>query len=158
MRNFNEIVPKMSPNGPQILPKWSPNGLKTASKLVLEAFQGPNLILGSILGGIVLQFGLPRDLKKHQKSMIFSYLKRIQKIKCFYNNFSFDVGMNFKHFPNGFHSDSDPRLKMLMFRITAYLQWILMFFMERPIQTNKKKVLKTDRIRILFLMRFCMRF
>ena len=66
-----QILSKVSLNGPQILPKWTPNGLKTASKLVLEAFQGPNLILGSILRGILLQFGLPRDLKKHLKSMIF---------------------------------------------------------------------------------------
>ena len=70
IRNFIQIVPKLSPNGLQIVPKWSPNGLKTASKLVLEAFQGPNLILGSILGGIVPQFGLPRDLKKYLESMI----------------------------------------------------------------------------------------
>ena len=50
--------------------------------------------------------------------------------------------MNFKHFPHDFHSDSDPRLKMLMFRITAYLQWILMFFIVRPTQTNKKNSIK----------------
>ena len=51
--------------------------------------------------------------------------------------------MNFKHFPNDFHSDSDPRLKMMMFRITAYLQWILMFFIVRPTQTNKTNSIKS---------------
>ena len=68
---INKHVSKLLPNGVQIVSKWFPNGIKTASKLVLEAFQGPNLILGSILGGIFPQFGLPRDLKKHLKSVIF---------------------------------------------------------------------------------------
>ena len=62
-------------------------------------------------------------------------------MKCFYDHVGL-FGMNFKHFPNDFHSDSDPRLKMLMFRITAYLQWNFMFFMARPTQTNKKNSIK----------------
>ena len=57
------------------------------------------------------------------------FIKIIQNIiKSFHNNFSLAFGVNFKHVPNDFHSDSDPRLKMLMFRITTYLEWILTFF------------------------------
>ena len=59
------------PNCSQTDSKSSPNGFKTVSKLVLEAFQGPNLILGSFAQDILPQFGLPRDFKQHIKSMIF---------------------------------------------------------------------------------------
>ena len=160
MHNYIKIeqnISKLPPNGLQIVPEWSPNGLKTASKLVLEAFQSPNLIWDQFQTVFYLNLD-SQGTQKAYKINDLLLLKMYIRNSMFLQQFQLRFWCEFKVCSNDFHCDSDPRLKMLMFSITAYLQWNLMFLIVRQTQKNQKKktVLKTDRIKILFLIRFCM--